>query len=326
MIGLLRMVAWIVVLSVIVSAAVWYLGPREPVVTDADFDQGALGDDLDAYFQRVEADVPDLREAARKRVVWAGAPGAVTPLAILYLHGFSASAEEIRPVPDIVADALGANLIYTRLTGHGRDGAAMAEASVQDWMGDVAEGLAAARQVGERVVILSVSTGGTLAALVPFDAAMSEDLAGIAFVSPNFRIANPAAALLTWPMARTWVPLVTGQDRAFEPQNPEHAAHWTTRYPTRALMPMAAVVRHASGRDYGGVDVPALFAFSPDDAIVDQSRTREIAEGWGGPARIEPITLTPGNDPDNHVIAGDILSPGMTQPVAEIIIDWAGGL
>ena len=125
--------------------------------------QHGLKAGVDAYFDKVEADIPNLRPAARKRVVWAGGKGERTPLSVVYLHGFSASAEEIRPVPDRVAEALGANLIYTRFKGHGRDGDAMAEARVRDWMADTAEALAAGRAVGEEVLVIATSTGASIA-------------------------------------------------------------------------------------------------------------------------------------------------------------------
>lgn len=325
MLMVLRLIAWAVVIVVLLGALVWVFGPRTPVVTDVSFDEGQI-DDVGAYFARVEADVPNLRDAARKRVVWAGDAGARTPISILYLHGFSASAEEVRPLPDHVARALGANLIFARLAGHGRDGPAMAEASVADWVRDLAEGMAAARKVGERVIILSTSTGGTLGVLATQDPVIGKDLAGIAFLSPNFRIKAPAAALLTWPLARHWVPLVTGETRSFNAYSPEHAAHWTTTYPTAALMPMAAMVAHAGALDFSRIDTPALFVFSPDDQVVDAARTEEIAAAWGGPVQVERITPLPGNAPDNHVIAGDILSPEMTEQVAEIITAWARSL
>ena len=140
------------------------LGPREKVDLSAGFDASLLGDDIDDYFEREEAKFSDIVEGVQKRVVWAGDVGVKTPISVLYIHGFSASSEEIRPVPDKVAEALGANLVYTRLTGHGRSGAAMAQATASDWMRDTAEALAAARAVGESVVVIATSTGGTLVA------------------------------------------------------------------------------------------------------------------------------------------------------------------
>ena len=59
-----------------------------------------------------------------------------TQWAVVYIHGFSASRMETAPLADTIATALGANLFYARLAGHGRGGAAMGEPSVQDWLAD----------------------------------------------------------------------------------------------------------------------------------------------------------------------------------------------
>ena len=154
-----------VLLLVLALLALWLWGPREPAVTDVTFDETRLDGGVAAHFAASEAAIADLRPDAEKRVVWAGAEEARTEWAVLYVHGFSASSEEIRPVPDQVAEALGANLIYTRLAGHGRSGPAMAEATVAAWMADMAEGLAAARRLGEKVVVMGCSTGCTLTTL-----------------------------------------------------------------------------------------------------------------------------------------------------------------
>ncbi|WP_255471179.1 hypothetical protein [Paracoccus sp. M683] len=34
------------------------------------------------------------------------------------------------------------------------------------------------------------------------------------------------------------------------------------------------------------------------------------------------MQLGPGDDPAGHVIAGEVLSPGMTTQVADILTDW----
>ena len=63
---------------------------------------------------------------------------------------------------DIVAGAVDANLFYTRLQGHGRSGKAMGEATVEGWINDLAEAEAIGRRIGERMVLVGTSTGGTL--------------------------------------------------------------------------------------------------------------------------------------------------------------------
>jgi hypothetical protein len=79
-------------------------------------------------------------------------------VAIVYVHGFSASKAEVRPLPDRVAAALHANLFFTRLTGHGQDGTAMAKGSINAWVNNHAEAIAIDRAIGERVVVIGTST------------------------------------------------------------------------------------------------------------------------------------------------------------------------
>jgi alpha-beta hydrolase superfamily lysophospholipase len=324
--ALLRWLGRLLLAGAVVIAALALFGPTEPVETDVTFDPAALGSDVDAYLAAAEARFDDITPGTQKRVVWAGAPGARTPLSVLYLHGFSATSEEVRPVPDRVADALGANLVFTRLTGHGRSGAAMAETSVGAWMRDVAEALAVARAVGEEVVVISTSTGSTLATIAAADPALAQDIRGHVFLSPNFGVNSPAAALLTWPLARHWVPLVAGRERSFPLVNDAHATYWTTTYPTVSVLPMAAAVKHARALELGAIAQPLLVMFSDADRVVSPDATRAVAIRWGGPVTRVLVTPGPGDDPYNHVLAGDILSPGQTDATVRTILDWVAGL
>ena len=153
------------VLILIAAIAVLYLvGPRVATDTTVSFDPARIGDDPAAYLAASEARFADIRPGLEKEIVWVSPDRRRTPLSIVYIHGFSASKGEVRPLPDRVAAALGANLFYTRLAGHGRGGPAMADASVNAWVNDVAEALAIGRAIGERVVVIATSTGGSLAA------------------------------------------------------------------------------------------------------------------------------------------------------------------
>ncbi len=229
-------------------------------------------------------------------------------------------------MPDRVAAGIGANLYFARLAGHGVPGERFAGPSVNDWMIDVAEALAIGGRIGRRVLVIATSTGGTLAAEATLQPDLAREMEGIVFVSPNFGIRSPAAAILNWPYARAWLPLVAGRERCFEAVNEAHARFWTTCYPTEALYPMAALARHAAGADYSEVRVPALFLFAEADQVVSPEATKRVAAGWGGPVTLLPQVAGAGDDSYSHVIAGDILSPSMTGPVTAAILDWARGL
>ena len=322
----MRWLGRLALLLVLLGVGIWIFGSREAVVTDVHFDAAAFRGDVDAYLERRESGFEDITEGVEKRVIWAKGKGIKTPVSVVYVHGFSASSEEIRPVPDDFAAGIGANLHFTRLMGHGRSGAAMGEATVEGWMRDVAEAIAVGREIGDEVVVMSTSTGGTLVAVAATNPAMMDKVKGLIFVSPNFGINNPAAPLLTIPAARQIVPLLVGAERSFEPDNEGHAKYWTTQYPTVATLPMAAIVAHAVTLNFGQVRLPALFYINDADRVVRPELTREIAAKWGGPAIVEAIKTKPGDDEDGHVIVGDLISPAQTAEATQFMLDWYSGL
>ncbi|MEM8576293.1 MAG: alpha/beta fold hydrolase [Pseudomonadota bacterium] len=310
-------------LVVLAGALFWRFGPVEDAALDGPADLAGLEGGVDAWFAAQEGRFDDITAGAEKRVIWAGAPGAQTEWAVLYVHGFSATSEEIRPVPDDVAAALGANLVYTRLTGHGRGAAPMGTARVADWMQDTRQALAAARAVGRRVLVLSVSTGGTL---VTAALAQGEAVDGAVFLSPNFGINNPAAPLLTWPGVRHWLPPILGRTYAFEPRNDAQARFWTTSYPSVALLPVAALVKAVRALDLSGITAPALFIYAAADQVVVAAQTDAIVARWPARAEVEQPVMGPGDDASAHVIAGDILSPGRNAATVERILAFARSL
>lgn len=323
---LLRWVRNIIVLLVLAGVGLWAFGPREPMDASITFDAASIGPDIDAYLTEREARFTDITPGTQKRVVWAGAPGAQTDWAVVYLHGYSATSEEIRPVPDVVAKNLGANLYFTRLAGHGRGDLAMSEPSMHDWMQDLAEAMEIGRRIGKRVLVLTTSTGGTLAVAGLTQPETSDGLAGLVMLSPNFGPVDPMAELANWPLARTWVPAVAGEWREWQPHNDQQGTYWTTRYQTIAALPMMALVKYARNVDVAAQTVPALFIFSGSDQVVSADRTQVVYDAWGGPKQKITPDLSKVGDPSKHVVAGDILSPGNTAPVAQAITDWAGAL
>ncbi|WP_137934239.1 alpha/beta hydrolase [Mesorhizobium comanense] len=304
-----------------VLALAFALGPRVPVDTTIRFDPSVIGDDPQAYIARTEAAVPGIRDGLEKEIVWANPMvHAKTPLSIVYIHGFSASKGELRPLPDDVADALDANLFYTRLTGHGQDGEAMTQGSVNAWINDYEEALAIGRAIGDKVIVISTSTGGSLAAWAATQPGASEGVAAIAFISPNFGVKASGAEILTMPWGKQIAELVIGRERSFVPRNALHEKFWTYKYPVAATLPMQALTELAYAAPVEKAVIPALFIFSDSDKVVRPDRTREIAARWGAPHELVPVDDT--GDPDNHVIAGDVLSPSTTAFLAQRISVW----
>jgi len=277
--------------------------------------------DLDAWLAERESRAHALRPHCEKRIFWSGEVER-TPWSVVYIHGFSASRRELAPYPEMVAEELGANLFGARLTGHGQDGQAMGLATLGDWCADLAEAIAIGRALGDRVLAVSCSTGGTLLTLA---LARGEEVAGAVMVSPNFGVkTRRVQAMLDAPLASRWGPLLMrGEVGA---PTVDVSGIWTPRYPVRAYVPMAEAVRAVRRADLDAIRVPALFAYSDSDQIVDPGLTTAVMRRWGGPVRRIAMQTGPGDDPAAHVMAGEAKSPGQTARLVRQTVDWARSL
>lgn len=123
--------------------AVALAGPRAHV--NGEFSPPVLGTDLAAEIDASEAALA-VDPAVAARIVWHDPEKPdQTPLAVVYLHGFSATHRETAPLSEQVAAALGANLYLTRLQGHGLGSAALGAASAESWVKDADRAMAIGR-------------------------------------------------------------------------------------------------------------------------------------------------------------------------------------
>jgi alpha-beta hydrolase superfamily lysophospholipase len=277
---------------------------------------------IEQRLQTAETQFSDIRPGLEKSIIWTDQPQKRTAFSIVYIHGFSASKEELRPVPDKLAAHLGANIFFTRLTGHGRSADAMRDASLDTWMQDLAEAFAVGTTIGDKVIVISCSTGGTIVAEGVARGMFSRKLFSTVFVSPNFGVQNKMAPLLTWPLARFWAPLIGGEMQTSQPRNAHHARYWTTSYPTISLIPMMQLIKATKSADMAHSDLPALFYFSPDDKVVDPQQTEHFIRRWRGPKQIIRIAGSDSEDHLNHLITGDVVSPSQVTRSVDSIITW----
>ena len=303
-------------------AVAFSLGPVPPV--DTQLTPAQLPADLERYLAETEARYPDITPGAEKTIVWAHPDQRQTDLAIIYLHGYSATRQETAPLSEQLAEQLGANLFYTRLNGHGRSGAAMAEARVHDWLQDSQEALQIGQRLGKQVLVIGTSTGATLATWLALQGHNPQVLAYV-MVSPNFAPRDPAATVLTWPWASHFAPLLLGTEYQWQPRNAEQARYWSHRYPVQALLPMMALVKYVREQPLEQIKAPILTLYALDDQVVSPAAI-EAAFTRFGSAHKQLIALKDTQDPSHHVLAGDILSPQDTPQVQAAIIAFLAGL
>jgi alpha-beta hydrolase superfamily lysophospholipase len=268
--------------------------------------------DLDAWLAASEGRYPDLLQGTEKTIVRAPAAAAGRALSLVYFHGFSASRVEVSPLVEELGARLHADAFFTRLPGHGRSDAAMGEASYSDWIATGLEAVAVGERLGRRQVLIGTSTGATLALWLAATG-RAPGAAALVLISPNFGPLEPGADLLLWPWVARIAPAILGEWRTWTPSNAEQGRWWKTRYPLRAAVPMMQLVDAVRGLDLSALRVPILVFYSTQDRIVDPARI--VARFAGTPATL--IEIHGADDPNRHVLAGRILSPGTTARVRD---------
>jgi esterase/lipase len=286
-----------------------------------------INGDLDAWLARSEraaGQVAALIPDTEKRIRWfEERRGSKTRYAVVYLHGFSATRQEIAPVGERVADGLGANLFETRLRGHGQILNPLAGVRAEDWLEDAAEALAIGAALGEKIILMGTSTGATLA--LAMTGHPSFDRVGhLVLISPNFAPSDPSAEFLTWPGGPQLAYMVAGDTRSWTPRNDLQARYWSTTYPMDAVIEMMRLVKYVRAQLPLDLAQPLLVIYSPVDRVVDTARITRAFEQMNSP-RQQLIEIPDSGDPSNHVLAGSIMSPATTSVVADSIVRFVKG-
>ncbi|MCV2358415.1 alpha/beta fold hydrolase [Paucibacter sp. TC2R-5] len=281
-------------------------------------------DQLDAHLAAAEARLHDVTPGAEKQIVWGAAGRVRAPWAVVYLHGFTATRQEMAPLPELLAQGLGGHVFYTRLSGHGRPGAAMAGMSVAQWQADALEALALGHQLGERVLVMGTSTGATLAAWAALQP-QGRDVAAWVLVSPNFGPKDRFAALINWSWGRALIHWVHGGVMRYKPGNATKARYWTHEYPTSALDPMMALVRQVRASKLEAVTAPLLMLLSPRDSVINVADARAAFKRVGSASKCL-IEVDYSESAGQHVLAGDIEAPKATATMAAQVLAFIKGL
>jgi esterase/lipase len=307
-------------LALVVAASLLWLSTPAPLANHAAVPD--LPADLDRYIadsERATAASHELFAGTEKRIRWQ-VEGVRTEYAVVYLPGFSATRQEIAPTSELVADALGANLFETRWAGHGRVQDAMVGVTAEDWLDDTAEALAVGAGLGEKVIVVSTSTGSTLALAMVGHPAM-KNVESIIMISPNFAPQDPGAKWLTRPAGPQLARLIAGETRSWEPTNDEQDRYWSNNYPTSTMVEVMRLVNYTQSKLPLKLDQSILTFISLDDTVVSPQATLEALKQIQA-HRTLLIEVDEVGDPGKHVLAGRILSPKNTETIAAQIVEF----
>ena len=143
------------------------------------------------------------------RIIWADSSKKKTEYSVVYIHGFFASQEEGDPVHINFAKKFNCNLYLARMADHGIDTIEQLINFTPDrWWKSSKEALAIGQALGNKVILMSTSTGGTMALMLA--AAYPQDVHALINMSPNIRIFDPLGSAANGPWGLQLARIVQG--------------------------------------------------------------------------------------------------------------------
>ena len=189
----------IVLFAVIIIIAVYFLGGKvtPPTLSTVFPTVPKTLNDINDSILSAEASFGDsIKKGNASEIFWVNDSISKTPYAMVYLHGYSASKSEGLPVAKDFAERYGMNLYMPRLQDHGFATDEPLLNMTADGLWESAKNaLAVGEKLGDKVLIMSTSTGGTLALYLA--AMYPEKISGIINISPNILPTTTGVTLLS---------------------------------------------------------------------------------------------------------------------------------
>ncbi|MBO4960617.1 MAG: hypothetical protein J6C80_00065 [Flavobacteriales bacterium] len=167
-----------------------------------------------------------IKSGCSSQIRWSNDSLTTTEYSLLYLHGYTATINEGMPVVEHYASRYGMNVYLPRLDDH-------AYLTDEPLLNMTAEGLwesaknalSVAGKLGEKVIIMSTSTGGTLA--LTLAATYPEKVHAIINFSPNILPATTGVRLLTGHWGLEIARMVQGGKRMKVTEENKYPLHWS---------------------------------------------------------------------------------------------------
>jgi len=317
----MRFIKWLGVFLILLIV-VYFLGPQPstpkykndlPIVP-------AEAAQLEQYIADNEAN-HKLKPDNEARIVWFNdSTKEKTEYAVVYLHGFSASQEEGDPVHREFAKNFGCNLYLARLADHGVDTTeALANYTAENSWRSAVEAYAIGKQLGKKIILMSTSTGSTLALKLCGE---FPDIAANIMLSPNIAINDPNAWLLNnhWGLQIAY--LVIGPHKIAADTTAIYAQYWNNRYSTAALVQLEELLESTMKEaTFRKVTQPSLllYYFKDDDHqddVVKVSAMKRMFLQLGTPDSLKRQVALP--NAGNHVLGSPIKSKDVESVKKEV--------
>lgn len=318
----MRFLKWLGILLVILII-IYFLGPQPPTPRYKK-ELPAIPSDasqLEKYIADNEAK-HKLKPDNEARILWFNnSAKEKTEYAVVYLHGFSASQEEGDPVHVEFAKKFGCNLYLARLAEHGIDTInPLANYTAEKSWRSAVEAYAIGKQLGQKVILMSTSTGSTLA--IKLCAEFPEIAANI-MMSPNIAINDPNAWMLNNHWGLQIAEIVEGKHRISDDTTELSAQYWNHRYSTSSLVQLEELLESTMKEStFKKVTQPTLMLYyfkdkDHQDPVLKVSAMKRMFTQLATPDSLKRQIAIP--NAENHVLGSPIKSKDVESVKNEVV-------
>ena len=291
---------------------VYFLGPQ-PATPKFTKDLPAIPAEpvaLEKYIKDHEAQ-HKLKPENESRIMWLhDSLKEKTEYAVVYLHGFSASQEEGDPVHYDFAQKFGCNLYLSRLEDHGVDTTEpLANLTADRLWNSAKEAYAIGKQLGNKVILLSTSTGGTLALKL---CAEYPDIAANIMLSPNIAINDGNAWMLNNHWGLQIAMLIKGENMHAKDTSALYARYWNQTFSIKSTVQLEELIESTMKEStFRKVKQPTLLLYyfkdeKHQDPVVKVSAMKRMFLQLGTPENLKRQTAIP--NAGDHVIGSYVKS------------------
>lgn len=301
----MRILKWIG-LFLLLLVAVYFAGPTPEKFTPDTTLPSVTADfaALEKHIAEKENSFKALRPNNEARIVWADSNQTKTEWSIVYLHGFSASWKEGDPVVLDMAKRYNCNLYLSRLYAHGLDTAEnMLNLTADKFLQSAKEALAIGKAIGEKVLVVTCSTGGTLGLYL---ASGVGNIDALVLYSPNIKIYDPTAAMLDKPWGLHIARAVTGTNYHSWKATDKKKKYFTTHYRMEALVALQSLISHTMKKEtFEKITCPVFLGYyfknkEEQDKVVSVKAMLKMFTQLGTAPELKRETSFP--EAGNHVI------------------------
>jgi pimeloyl-ACP methyl ester carboxylesterase len=291
---ILKKVFYAILILVGVLVLVYAFGPKpeKPNLMARIFKMESNLKNLETQVAENERNTQGLRPDNEARIVWADTTKKEkTPFSVVYLPGFSASQFEGEPMHRDFAKRYGCNLFLARLQGHGIESKDnLIDFTAESYFESAEKAIAIGKELGEKVIIISSSTGGTLSLLA---ASQDPDIHALIMYSPNIAIADKAAKLLNKPWGLKIAKMVHNNSdyHEFDPKDVDifTKKYWTWRYRIEALVQLENLLDYGMNDEtFAKVKCPVFSGYyyedeKNQDPVVSVAAIQDMMKKLGTP-------------------------------------------